>query len=261
MPRLIGSCFWNTLRSRCFHNAGSGTMRAMRPLLLSLIVLAGCAEAGRIEFGGRPDGSILVIDSPVTQHPDGTMPPPIDAPPGVMMKTLTQTTSGTLVQNTAPACGNSTATDVNDYYRVFDLTAAGITTDFHVTQVSFQVDYSTGQSPSVKIGTYSATPGTTLNVNNMATVTTKTATVPSTTTGATVNVDFTGTTITAGSKLLFEIDSPAGSILYMGANTGGESASGYIMAPACSINSPTDISTVSATYPTVDLLMTVTGTY
>jgi hypothetical protein len=235
-------------------------MPRMRPLLLSLIALAGCAEAGRVELGGRPDGSILVIDAPITQHRDAFVPP-IDAPPGVMMKTLTQTTSGALVQNTAPACGNSTGTDVNDYYRVFDLAAAGITTDFHVTQVSFQVDDSTGQSPSVKIGTYNATPGTTLNVGSMATVTTKTATVPSTTTGATVNVDFTGTTIPAGSKLLFEIDSPAGSTLYMGANTGGESASGYIMAPACSINSPTDISTVSSTYPTVDLLMTVTGTY
>ncbi len=127
--------------------------------------------------------------------------------------------------------------------------------------MTFQVDDSTGQSPSVKVGTYNGTPGATLSVGNMTTVTTKTATVPATTTGATVNVDFTGTTIMAGKKLLLEIDSPAGSTLYMGANTGGESAPGYIMAPACSINSPTDISSVSTSYPTVDLLMTVTGTY
>src|SRR5450755_4654999 len=106
----------------------------MRRLLFLIVCLGACAEAGKASLSGRPDGSIITLtDSSITPH--DAFVNPIDAPAGMMTKTLTQTTSDTLVQNTAPACGNSTATDVNDYYRVFDLAAAGITTDFHVTQV------------------------------------------------------------------------------------------------------------------------------
>ena len=45
----------------------------------------------------------------------------------------------------------------------------------------------------------------------------------------------------------------------MGANTSGESAPGYLLAADCGTTKPTDINT--AAMATVDLILTVTGTY
>ena len=235
----------------------------MNRLLLLTCVVGACAKAGPAEFGGRTDGSISVVDADTSHpQPDAFIPPMVDAPPGMMSKTLSETTTETLVQNTAPACGTSTATDVNNYYRVFDPATFGITTDFHITQVNFQVDFCTGQTVTVNVGTYNATPGTTLATASMTQVASNTSvTVPNTTTGAMVTAPFTTATIPAGKKLYVEIDSPAGQRFYMGANTDGETAPGYISASACSISVPTNISTISASYPKVHLLMTVTGTY
>ncbi|CAN5410122.1 hypothetical protein BH11MYX1_BH11MYX1_19080 [soil metagenome] len=233
-------------------------MPGMRRLLF-LVCLGACAQAGKADSTGRPDSAITLGDS--NTNPDAFVVP-IDAPPGMMTKTLTQTTNEMLVQNTAPACGNSSGTDANSYYRVFDLGAAGITTDFKVTSVGFQVDYSTGQTATVRVGTYMGTPGTTLTTGNLTVVASNpTVTIPATTTGATVTAALTTATIAAGKKLFVELDSPAGATMYIGANTNGETAPGYIMSTACSIPNPTNISTVSSMYPTVDMLMTVTGTY
>ncbi len=229
--------------------------------LLFLGCLGACAQAGKADITGRPDGGIITVVDSRTMAPDAFVPP-IDAPPGMVTKTLTQTTDDTLVQDTAPACGSSSGTEANNYYRVFDLPALGITTDFKVTSVGFQVDYSTGQTAAVRVGTYNGTPGTTLAVGSMTVVASNTTvTIPSTTTGATVNAAMTNATIPAGKKLFVELDSPAGAFMYIGANTDGETKPGYIMATGCSINAPTNISTVSSDYPTVNMLMTVTGTY
>ncbi|MEO8552160.1 MAG: hypothetical protein ABI678_19415, partial [Kofleriaceae bacterium] len=135
-------------------------------------------------------------------------------------KTLDENTSDTLVQFTAPACGTTTTTDVNTYWRVFDLATNGITTDFHITQVSFQVDTSSGQTAQVKVGTYNGTPGANLATGSMAVAASNLAvTIPSTTTGATVTVPFTNAVILAGKKVYVEIDSPASGYMYMGANS------------------------------------------
>jgi len=228
--------------------------------LLFLGCLGACAQAGKADIAGRPDGSISVVDSRITT-PDAFVVP-IDAPPGMTTKTLTQTTDETLVQNTAPACGSSSGTEANSYYRVFDLPTLGITTDFKVTSVAFQVDYSTGQTATVRVGTYNGTPGTKLTLANLTVVASNpTVTIPSTTTGATVTAPMTSATIPAGKKMFVELDSPAGAFMYIGANTDGETKPGYIMATSCSISVPTDISTISMSYPTVDMLMTVTGTH
>src|SRR5438445_120775 len=81
--------------------------------------------------------------------------------------------------------------------------------------------------------------------------------------GATVDAPITAT-IPAGSKLFVEIDSPDGFnqyYLYMGANTQAESAPGYVLAPTCKdstqafITKPTNISTLSTSYPNVHLLI------
>lgn len=245
-------------------------MTVMRLLLCATLLTLGagaCAEAGKLTLGGRPDGgSITIVDSDMHQPPPpDAFVPPIDAPPGMTTKTLDENTSDTNVSNTAPACGTSAATDVNNYYRVFDLPTFGINTDFHITHVDFQVDYCSGQTVTVNVGVYNGTPGATISTGNMMQVASNTTvTVPSTTTGASVPVPFTNATIPAGKKLYVEIKSPAGGKFYMGANTAGESGAGYIGAAQCNLTiaTPKDISSVDTTdFPIVNILITATGTY
>lgn len=240
--------------------------------LLFVICLGGCAQAGKGDLTGRPDGAITLGDSRTS--PDAFVVP-VDAPPGVTTKTLTETSTDVLVANNSIACNNQAATEpalatkANSYYRVFDLAAAGITTDFHVMSMGFQVESSDGQVATARVGTYNGTvtpATTTLSVGNMTMVASNTnVTIPATSTGATVTAPFSNATIPAGKKLYIELDSPDGTAtmnyMFVGSNTGGESLPGYILSTACSISNPTNISTVSSTNPKVNMLMTVTGTY
>jgi hypothetical protein len=212
---------------------------------------------------------------------DGTKPQQdarmIDAPPGTMTRELTQTTSQTIQADTSIACGvNPPGTNANNYYRVFDLSAMGITSAFTVTEVAFQVEHcdqiggTTGTAVAVRVGTYAGTPGDKLELSMMTILASNpTVAVPETTTGSTIHAPISAT-IPAGQKLLVEVDSPDGfnqHYFYMGANTAGESAPGYVLAPMCvdsamqPINKPTNISKVSSVYPTIHLLLTVTGQY
>ena len=247
------------------------------------LALVGCASAGSGDqpvdaSGGGTGDSAGKQDSGTVVTIDSSMPM-IDAPSGPQTRTLTQTTSQTIKAATSIACGGSSGTTANNYYRVFDLPALGINAPFTVSKVSFQIEHcdkltvgSGCTTVAVRVGTYSGTPGATLananmtilasnaNVNVPEVISTATSTP-----GGTVDAPITAT-IPTGSKLLVEVDAPDGSnsyAFYMGANDGGESGFGYILAPAtgCAINTPTNISSVSATYPAVHLLLTVTGTY
>jgi hypothetical protein len=231
-----------------------------------LVVVAGCASGGR--------------DVTVDAHDVDGMPyfdAPIDGP---AMRTLSQTTSSTLEAGTSISCNiNPPGTSAVNYYRVFDLAAAGITGDFNVTSVSFQVEDcdqingTSGTVVAVRVGTYSGTPGTQL-ANGSMTILASNPTVPigevieapgppPVTAGETINAPITAT-VPAGQKLLVEIDAPDGHnqySLFMGANNDGESAFGYVLSPACSITQPTNVSSINPNNPAVNLLITVTGQY
>jgi hypothetical protein len=236
----------------------------------ALLLLVGCASGGRDMTIDASDGT---VDGAKPQQ-DAQM---IDAPPGTMTRELTQTTSQTLEEGSSIACGvNPPGTNANNYYRVFDLAALGITGTFAVTEVTFQVEYcdqiggTTGTAVAVRVGTYAGVPGDKLELSMMTILASNpTVAVPETTTGTTVHAPITAT-IPAGQKLLVEVDSPDGHnlhYLYMGANTAGESAPGYVLAPMCvdsamqPISKPTNLSKVSTTFPAVHLLLTVTGQY
>jgi len=229
-----------------------------------MLLLGACAQ------GGQPDvPDALRVDS---HHVDTVL---IDAPP---MQTLSQTSSSALEAGTSQAClAPSSGTAPNNYYRVFDLAAFDITTDFHVTSVSFQVEHcdqlngTAGASVVVRVGTYSGTPGETLTLANMTVLASANSVAvpeviedpgpPPVTAGGTVNAPITAT-IPAGQKLFIEIDAPDGNSLYemyVGANNDGESGLGYVLAPSCGITQPTNISTIVAA--PLHLLMTVSGTY
>lgn len=246
--------------------------------LICAIALVGCASAGA---GDKPgvDSSVTLGDGSGGGKMDAPMAM-IDAPAGMQTRTLTQTNTQTLKAGNSIACGNSTGTASNNFYRVFDLAAMGVTSDFHVTQVSFQIEScdhvssGNGINVAVRVGTYSGTPGATLATSSMtilqsnATVAVPevvedVSTTPPTTPGGTVNAPITAT-VPANQKLFVEVDVPDGQnsySFYMGSNDGGETGFGYVLAPTCSINVPTNISSLSTTYPAVHLLLTVTGTY
>ena len=240
------------------------------------LVLAGCATATNGESGGVD--ATIKLDG----NGGGKMDAPmqmIDAPSGPQMVTLTQTTSQALKALNSIACGANGYTRSNNYYRVFDLAAMGVTGDFHVSQVTFQVEScdhvaaGNGINVAVRVGTYSGTPGNTLTTANMN-ILASSATVavpevveatgpPPSTPGATVNAPITAT-VPGNMKLLVEVDVPDGNNnfgFYFGSNDGGESAYGYILAPDCSVNDPTNISSLGTTAAARNLLLTVTGTY
>lgn len=234
------------------------------------LALPACASGASPDVGGDASASADAGQATI----DGA---PVDAP---ALRTLSQTTSQQLEPATSIACPATTAgTAANNYYRVFDLVAYGIDRDFHVTQVSFQVEHSDqiggsgGSTVVVRVGTYAGTPADTLVPADMVILASTPAIgvpeiledlgPPATTPGGTVIAPISAT-IPTGSKLLVEVDSPDGNnshYLYLGANNDGEAGAGYILAPRCGVSVPTSISTVSDPDVPVHLLLTVSGAY
>lgn len=266
----------------------SGTIPSMKSALGVAILpcVVACATADKIDLKGgnkNPDaGQIVHADSSLPQLDAFIL---ADAPPGVMTKTLSQTTNDTLAGGNSVACpaaNGDPGTSENHFYRVFDLSTFGISTAFTVTGVSFQVEdcesvAGNGTTVNVHVGTYSgATGGSTLTAANLTEVSSATGVaVPevdetgTTTPGATINVPMAAT-IPAGSKLYVEIESPDGDNdhqFYIGTTTGGQSAPSYVSAggvttPVCSPpgKTPTDPDTL-VTNGNVAFLLTVTGQY
>ena len=241
----------------------------MRSLLLSLLALSACAQAGPSQITGHGDGGIKLTDSgPILD----AFVSHIDAPPGMMTKTLDENSSDTIKLATSIACTNQTTgfTHANNYYRVFDPATFGVTTDFHITAVAFQVENCSstagGQVVTVKVGTYTGTPGATLNGTMAVLATNASVQVPEIDlVGGSVNAPISAT-IPAGSKLFAEIDSPTGdagtnTAFYLGVNTATETGFGYILGSDCGINTPTNVSSAMVANKQLSLLMTVTGTY
>ena len=241
--------------------------------MLLFLALVGCAQAGKPEFGNHGDAAMPRPDVIIGPQIDAFVNH-IDAPPGQTVVTLDENTSDTLAAGTAIACPSGDPfgdTAASSYFRVFDLATFNVTKDFHVSQVSFQVDddetfTGMGSTVAVSVGTYTGTPGTTLAFANMQMLASNSnVSVPEVVTGgagATVNVPLNAT-IPVGGKVFVEVDSPDGTFdhsFYMGANEAGESASSYVLASDCSTTVPTALGQVYTTHA-VDLLMTITGSY
>lgn len=238
-----------------------------------IVALAGCARAevggGGGDGGGTggdgsmtmPDGQMMTVDAAV----------PVDA---AVTKTLTQNNS-TAVVATAIGCRQTNpATDYtreNSYYRVFPLADHQITTAFHITQVTFQVERATSpagnQPATVKVGTYAGTVGAaTLNQAQVTPLGQAAITIPNGATSVVTPVAmFTPSSITvpAGSNLIAEVFIPDGlnqqNIFFIGSNNGGETRPGYIRAPICNVPDPSTYATIGQ--PQIQILLSVTGTH
>jgi hypothetical protein len=238
-----------------------------------IVALAGCAR-GEVGGGGGDgggtgsDGSMTMTDGQMVMV-DAAVP--VDA---AVTKTLTQSNSTAVVatqigcQQTNPA---TSYTRENSYYRVFPLADHQITTAFHITQVTFQVERATApagnQPATVKLGTYAGTIGaTTLNTAQVTPLGQAAITIPNGATSVVTPVAmFTPSSIIvpAGSNLIAEVLIPDGltaqAIFFIGSNNGGETRPSYIRAPICNFPNPSTYATVGQ--PQVQILLSVTGTH
>jgi hypothetical protein len=241
-----------------------------------VVALVGCAQAHNDQLGGRPDSGIIVHDSNNTggdAAPIDAPMHPIDSPPGMQQITLAQTNNMTLAPGLAVACGNSSGTADNNWYRVFRLSDYGVTTTLHITQVSFMVDYADAvagsQTGTVKIGTYGGSiDATSLDTAQITPITSVPVTIPNGDSAVTIPPAVTGATaadVPAGSNLIVELDMPdgeaAGNFFYIGVSSGGETHPGYIRSSVAACGATTPSSLASIGHSDNAVMLTVTGTY
>ncbi len=239
----------------------------MKHLALIFVGLVGC---------GMPAPPAPVLEEE-EEYPDASVQPPddeeeilVDAAPrpdggrGGGTQILKQTTSDVVEPNVSIACTeeNEDGTHLeNSYYRVFDLTAAGITSSFHVNLVEVAVEIADGgddavQPVDVKLHTLT---GGVLQTGSLTTLATQTQAVTNRV-GGILEFDF-DTTVPAGSRLVVEVHTPDGSqtgdTFYIGANNDGQSAPGYLRAPECGDEQPTDFAQIG--FPLMHMIIEVTG--
>jgi hypothetical protein len=243
-------------------------------------VAAGCASA-RSSAQDKPDAKVIVgvpdagppgtPDGPPIGTPDARPPAPDAQPVSI---TLNETTSSAIVALNSRACANSFGvTAENSYYRAFRLSDFGINSAFNVTSVSYAVESAaaevgTSQGVQVRIYNYTgAVGGAALDTASMSQLAGVASTVPDTTGGESVTANLAAT-VPAGGAFVAEIFVPNsdpdgdtyGNVFYLGSNASGETQPGYIRAPDCGSATPTAFSALGLTV-TVDIVMTVTGTY
>jgi hypothetical protein len=259
-------------------------------LATSVVAAAGCATAkpgtvgekpdatantgdpDAMVIAGRPDAEPIPDAAPGTPDappPPDAAPPPPDAPITGGTITLSQTSSSTVTANNSVGCGDQFYdTAENSFYRAFVPASSGASGTFHVTHVDFGIDGATAgltgsQSVTVKLYSYTGATGTTLDTTMMTPLGSKTVNVPDTTTTEMLSANISAS-LPATSTLVAEVFIPDGeneeNYIYMGTNTGGESAPGYIRAPSCSTPTPTAISSLGLGRE-IDVVLTVTGSY
>ncbi|MFT3694484.1 MAG: hypothetical protein QM831_15155 [Kofleriaceae bacterium] len=240
-------------------------------LLLPLLCFGACAQAGKAEIGGHTDaGSISTHDSSTQPLPDAFVNP-IDAPPGVMTKTLDENTSDTVVNGNTQGCSTSNGfTAATQYWRVYNPANFQITTDFHITQVGFTVEDAetiagNGQQVTVKVGIYDApVPTTTFDTSKLMGLAqdANVQVAEGFETPQPINVPLSAT-IPAGKNLFIEIDSLDGInnelAFWMGSSNQTDSSPSW-MKVSC-INGGAPITTTAAHGSQSALVMTVTGQY
>jgi hypothetical protein len=248
-------------------------------LLLLAVGGTGCAQAHQdVSLGGRPDGGGIVVhdsnggggdDAPIIDAPGH----PIDGPAGTQQITLSQTNNMTVAPGLAVACGNTSGTADNSWYRVFRLSDYGVTSTLHVTQVSFMVDYADSlagsQTGTVKIGTYAGTvDGTSLNTAQITTIGSVPVTIPNGDSMVAVPPAVIGAAavdVPANANLIVELDMPdgeaAGDFFYIGVSSGGEMHPGYIRSSVSACGATTPASLVSIGHADNAVMLTVSGNY
>ncbi len=182
---------------------------------------------------------------------------------GVQAQDFSQTTSNVVVAETSAACGVATGgIRASNYYRAFNLPDLGVTADYGVANIIFGIENTNGEvEMTVKLYATTANfptgftlvPGPQYNMIGTATVT-----VDETDVLGLVTVPFTDAIVPVGSKLVVEISHEDTDVnIYIGANSLGQTTTGYLSADGCGIAAPTPFSGVG--FADTHLILNVTG--
>jgi hypothetical protein len=232
-------------------------------LPLWLLLALGCATAGDSEPIAKGDGDDF-------EPPDAGTSPDAPPPPGGEL-TLSHSNSMAVEPGSAFVCattlfGVPVHHNQTSFYRVFDLAAEGVGSDFHIENVTLGIELAdagegTSQELQVKFHTVAGsllTTNLTFLGSGQANVTNQT--------GSMIQIP-TQVTAPAGSQLVVELALPDGApdrLLLPGANRSGQSGPTYFRAPTCDNPEPVDIANLNdgdGNAMHMDLVLTVAGSY
>lgn len=176
---------------------------------------------------------------------------------------ITHSATQDIISGNSIACVEPSGfTFENHYTRAFDLTSFGIDGAFAVCEVEVAVEaaLSVAEIQPLTVALYwtqsGAFPGGTLTP-----IGTTTVMIPDQDQSY-VTVPVTGTA-PAGSELVVDVASSDGSVdlaaFYIGSNAAGQTAPGYLTAPACGIVTPTDLATPPLNAPDMHIVINVRG--
>jgi hypothetical protein len=194
-------------------------------------------------------------------------------PPGSI--TLSQTADEMIDSGLEIGCENTDGTTPNQsWFRLFSLSAAGLSGEtLHVNKVTLGIRLSVAGStagsdtgignptPEVNLSTYSGQlSDQTITTADVAPLKSTTVEIPAS--DITESVDAPIDVDANSDLLLVEIHNPdyngTGKKLVLGATDASQTKAPYLLAPACSVNTPT---TTQTSQPTAHMIITVTGTH
>lgn len=150
----------------------------------------------------------------------------------------------------------------NKWLRVFDLDGDhGVTGFFDVTSVDLGVQSSDAKNIEVRLYQIPNGAATPPSYSDMTQLTSVTLPLTANSTPTALNAAITGTVNGSTHDLVVELfeDTTVSGTFFPGANSLGQTKPGYITAAGCSVSSPTDITTLGASFANTHLLMVVNG--
>jgi hypothetical protein len=243
---------------------------AIAACVLSLYVIAGTSCSYNVSFNdcevtcagssACPDGLTCIQDVCRLDGNAGAC-----APPGSM--TLRETVDDKVDVNLKFACTNTDSTTADgSWYRVFSLADAGVTTVFHVTQVTFGISTAIG-TPSphvqVKLSTYAGGfSDTHLDTTKLTALKMVDVVVPPTQitelVQAPIVADAPGNSLLVAEIITSNLNG-TGDQVNIGSTDSSETHPAYLRAPFCGTSAPT--TTTAAGLVGAAFVITVTGSH
>jgi hypothetical protein len=159
----------------------------------------------------------------------------------------------TILNGNSVACNNGTQTDDNTYFRSFAFANFGVTGDFSLSSVSFAIEEASASLP-LTVSIYSGT-----SVTSLGTLIASSSFNVSAQADTFYTLNLSGVVPFSSGGLVMSVYSPAsGALFFIGSNSAGQTAPGYILAPDCGITTPTDIAALG--FPSDNIILSVTGT-